>query len=37
MNKFMIDLPQNIALNYVEMNPRTEDAVNPNSAIMCYF
>lgn len=24
-------------INYLEKNPRTEDAVNPNSAIMSYF
>lgn len=33
----MIKLQDKSVVNYVEMNPRTDDAVNPNSAILCYF
>lgn len=35
--KGMIKLPNKTVLDYEEMNPRTEDSVNPNSAIMSYF
>jgi len=35
--KGMIKLPDKTVNDYMEMNPRTEDSVNPNSAIMCYF
>ena len=30
-------LPQKSVFNYVEMNPRQEDSINPNSAILSYF
>lgn len=33
----MIKLKDKSVINFVEMNPRTEDAVNPNSAILSYF
>ena len=33
----MVKIPDKLVLNYEEFNPRTEDAVNPNSAIMSYF
>jgi hypothetical protein len=35
--KSMVKIPDRAVLNYEEFNPRTEDAVNPNSAIMSYF
>merc|ERR1712203_682421 len=35
--KGMVKLPDKTAFSYTEMNPRTEDSVNPNSAIMSYF
>lgn len=35
--KGMIKLPDKTVFDYMEMNPRTEDSVNPNSAIMSYF
>jgi len=31
--KGMIKLPDKSVFDYTEMNPRTEDSVNPNSAI----
>lgn len=30
-------LPNKSVLNYVHMNPKSEDRVNPNSAIQSYF
>jgi len=33
----MVMIEDRMVLNYEELNPRTEDAVNPNSAIMSYF
>ena len=33
----MIKLQDKSVINFTEMNPRTEDAVNPNSAILSYF
>ena len=35
--KLMSKIPSQSVFNYAEMNPRTVDAVNPNSAIMSYF
>jgi len=32
----MSNIPNSV-INYAQMNPRTEDAINPNSAIMSYF
>ena len=32
----MSKIPKSV-INYVEMDPRTDDAVNPNSAILSYF
>jgi len=33
----MVNLPDRSVFNYTEFNPRSEDAVSPNSAILCYF
>ena len=33
----MIKIQDKKVFNLMELNPRTEDAVNPNSAILCYF
>jgi hypothetical protein len=33
----MSKIPDHTCLNYSEFNPRTEDAVNPSSAILSYF
>ena len=30
-------LPQKSIFNYVDMNPKSEDSINPNSAILSYF
>jgi secreted Zn-dependent insulinase-like peptidase len=35
--KQMSKIPSKSVFNYAEMNPRTEDAVNPNSAVLSYF
>ena len=35
--KKMVCLEDNTAYSFTELNPRTRDAVNPNSAILCYF
>lgn len=33
----MVSIENDQVYNFTELNPRTEDAVNPNSAILCYF